>query len=354
MSSENKPVSSNFEPDPVDPAILWRSSESNLDTFTLRLAASDFSPLVAVVQQHLADGRPVDSLAPTDLPLGRQLAGPIADLKQQLTAGCGFALVEGFPVHDLSQAEIEMLFWAVGLHLGTPVSQSVMGERLGHVTDVTKTDPDARAYRNKSELTPHTDPADLLSFLCIHPAAHGGVSRFVSSMTIHEEIRRRRPDLLERLYRGYHYHRGGENRPGSTAATPHRVPVFSQHDGFTSCRYVRYYIEVAAAEDDSIVLDDVDREAFDLLEELAANPDLHFEFVLQSGQAVFANNFTVMHARSGFENDPAMPPRLLLRLWLSATPRRPVTPNIAHFDGEPGIPPVEGRTPSYSSTVDIQ
>ena len=47
-------------------------------------------------------------------------------------------------------------------------------------------------------------------------------------------------------------------------------------------------------------------------------------------------------------------PRHLLRLWLSAEPRRPVTPNILHYDGEPGIQPIPGRTPSYETDVEVQ
>jgi hypothetical protein len=111
--------------------------------------------------------------------------------------GRGIAVVRGFPIDQVSPEELELVFWAIGLHLGTPVSQSVMGERLGHIRDVTDTDPNARAYRNRNELTPHTDPGDILSFLYIQPARTGGISRFVSSLTIHEEIRHNRPDLFE-------------------------------------------------------------------------------------------------------------------------------------------------------------
>ncbi|MBL6759598.1 MAG: hypothetical protein O2986_10360 [Actinomycetota bacterium] len=38
-----------------------------------------------------------------------------------------------------------------------------MGERLGHVINMTDIDPNARAYRRNDELTPHTDPADVLT-----------------------------------------------------------------------------------------------------------------------------------------------------------------------------------------------
>ena len=336
-----------------DPATVWRSADHHLDDFRISVARADFDTLVEAATDAAERGAPVEELTTADLPLG-PLERTVAELSTELRSGTGFRLLGGVPTTELSIAVTERVFWGIGLRLGTPVSQSVMGERLGHVIDVTKTDPHARAYRNSSELTPHSDPADLLSFLCIHPAAVGGVSRFVSSMAIHEELRAQRPDLLERLYRGFHYHRGGEQQPGDPDITPHRVPVFSEHDGHVSARYVRFYIEVAAEQDPTITLDDLDREAIDMLEALAADPSLHFEFTLGPGEAVFANNFTVMHARASFEDRPEHPARHLLRLWLSTDPPRPLTPDIWHYEGEPGIPPVQGRTPSFVTSVDVQ
>lgn len=338
---------------PVDDVALWGRATHDLDQFRHHLGGEDQLQLQAAVEVTLTEGRELDELTAADLPVG-SLAPALASLRSELMNGSGFAIVDGFDVANQSVEQLERLFWGVGLALGEPVSQSVMGDRLGHVVDVTKTDPNARAYRNNSELTPHTDPADLLSFLCVSSAASGGVSRFVSSMAIHEVMRRERPDLLERLYRGYHYHRAGEERPGSAAMTPHRLPVFSEHEGVTSCRYVRFYIEVAAEQDPSIALDDLDREALDMFEALAAEPSLHFEFTLKPGEAVFANNFTVLHARSSFANDPLLAPRHLLRLWLSTNPRRPIGPNVLHYDGEPGIQPVAGRMPSFETDVELQ
>ncbi len=338
---------------PVDPANLWRSSTHDLDQFRHELEVGEQQELRAAAVATLKAGRSLDGLTADDLPVG-PLASQLAELRNELANGSGFAIVGGFPVAELSVDEMERFFWGIGLALGEPVSQSVMGDRLGHVIDVTQIDPHARAYRNNAELTPHTDPADFLSFLCISPAASGGVSRFVSSLGIHEIMRQQRPDLLERLYRGYRYHRGGEQQPDAEPITPHRVPVFSHHEGVTSTRYVRFYLEVAAEQDPSITLDDLDREALDYLETLAADPELHFEFTLKPGEAVFANNFTVFHARSSFANDPNLPPRHLLRLWLATSPSRPLAPNVLHYDGEPGIQPVEGRVPSFETGVDVQ
>ncbi len=333
------------------PSSLWRSDDTNLADFRVHLRAEHFEPAIEAIRRSMTT--PLEELISSETVLG-PLASPLNALSEELRHGSGFRIVAGFPVADLSVDEAERLFWIIGRHLGEPVSQSVMGERLGHVRDVTQTDPNARAYRNKSELTPHTDPADLLAFLCLHPAARGGISRFVSSMTIAEQIRSTRPDLFERLATGYRYHRLGEQQPGLPDITGHRIPVFSAFEGFTSCRYVRQYIEVAAAEDPTITLDALDREAFDFLETLAADPTLHHEFTLASGEAVFANNFTVLHARGAFENEPDKPARHLLRLWLSTDPKRPVTPTIQHYEDEPGIQPIPDRTPSYRTDVTVQ
>lgn len=333
--------------------MTWRSTNRPLSSFERSLPVEHRRDLLAAVRA-LSPDTPVESLGADALGVG-SLEPFLAELRAELIDGSGFALVDGFPVADLTEHQLECFFWGVGLSLGTAVSQSVMGERLGHVRDVTEHDPNARAYRNRSELTPHSDPADLLSFLCVRPAAVGGVSRFVSSLAIHDEIARTRPDLLERLYRGYRYHRTGENLPGTPDVTPHRLPVFSECEGMISCRYVRYYIEVAAEEFDDIELDDLDHEAFDLLEGLAADPAMCHEFTLAPGQAVFANNFTVMHARTAFEDHPEVDRRRhLLRLWLSTDPVRPIRPEVLHYDGEPGITPVPGRVPSYATSVQVQ
>ena len=339
----------------IPPSTLWcRLDLPTKDSLSFDLDSGLLADIEDDARRLVAAGRDAVSIDISECSVGR-LAPLLDELRSSLLQGRGIALLRGFPIERLSQAEIELVFWRIGLSLGRPVSQSVMGDRLGHIIDVTDQDPNARAYRNRSELTPHTDPADLLTFLCLQPAKSGGVSRFVSSMTIHEEIRRSRPDLLERLYRGFRYHRLGEQAPGKPAVTPHRIPVFSNSSGTVSCRYVRQYIEVATDEDPEINLTDEDYEALDLFETLAADPELCIEFTLSPGEAIFANNFTVMHARTSFQdhNGPDRK-RHLLRLWLAADPPRPLVPEIQHFEGEPGIPPQPGRLPSYATPVEVQ
>jgi len=337
----------------IPTASLWnRTDVPDTDAIAVDLPDDDLAELESAARRLAANGvDPVDA-GPDDLPLG-PLAPLVAEVRTEVLDGRGIALLRGFPVQRCTVDEMALMFWGIGLRLGRAVSQSVMGERLGHVINVTDTDPHARAYRNRSELSPHSDPGDLVSFLCIRPAITGGVSRFVSSLSVFEEIRRERPDLLAVLTRGFHYHRFGEQGPDDDPITPHRVPVFSERDGLVSGRYVREYVEIAADEDPSIVLTNTDNAAISLLEATANRPDLALDFTMAAGEAVVANNFTVFHARTAFTDDPDRR-RHLLRLWLAADPPRPVVPETMQYPGEPGIPPQWGRTPSFASRFDSQ
>jgi len=337
----------------IPTASLWnRTDVPDTDAIAVDLPDDDLAELESAARRLAANGvDPVDA-GPDDLPLG-PVAPLVAEVRTEVLDGRGIALLRGFPVQRCTVDEVALMFWGIGLRLGRAVSQSVMGERLGHVINVTDTDPHARAYRNRSELSPHSDPGDMLSFLCIRPAMTGGVSRFVSSLSVFDEIRRERPDLLVVLARGFRYHRFGEEGPGDDPVTPHRVPVFSECNGLVSGRFVREYVEIAADEDHSIVLTDVEREAIGYLEATANRPDLALDFTMAAGEAVVANNFTVFHARTAFTDDPDRR-RHLLRLWLAADPPRPVVPETMQYPGEPGIPPQWGRTPSFASRFDSQ
>jgi hypothetical protein len=129
----------------------------------------------------------------------------------------------------------------------SPQRSASLGDRLGHVKDFSRDDPLARAYRNKQELSPHTDSADLVGLVCLRSAKSGGVSRLTSALTIHNVMLEEYPEALERLYRGYIFHRRGEEKPGDLPYTPCRVLVYSNTEGKVSARYVRTYVEAGEA-----------------------------------------------------------------------------------------------------------
>lgn len=292
----------------------------------------------------------VEAIARADFPLA-PIADEIARLKDEMVRGRGLVVVRGFPFDDFGIAEVERIFWGLGTHFGRAVSQSVMGDRLGHVMDMTDVDPHARAYRARRELLLHTDLSDTVAFCSVHRAMTGGVSQFASALAVHDEILRTKPEYMPILYRGFRWHRLGEHGPGDDPITPHRVPHFSERDGFVSCRYVRNYIREAAFHLNQPLTDE-ETAALDLFDAVAGRPEFKIEFLLERGEIVFLNNLTVLHARTAFENPPPpAPKRHLMRLWLAVPGGRPVAPEIQVFPTGPGggVPKQEeGRTPSFA------
>jgi hypothetical protein len=139
----------------------------------------------------------------------------VEEIRREAQDGRGFVLLRGLPIGDYSKNDLALIFWGIGTHLGRGLSQSVMGDRLGHVKDFSREDPGARAYRNKQELSPHTDSCDLVGLLCLRNAqAGGGVSRLTSAISVHNTLLAEHPDVLAALYRGYVRHRRGEEQPG--------------------------------------------------------------------------------------------------------------------------------------------
>ena len=83
----------------------------------------------------------------------------------------------------------------------------------------------------------------------------------------------------------------------------------------------------------------------DRFEEVTKRPELMLEFTLQPGEIYFINNYTILHARTAFDDSDTEEDRRrhLLRLWLEVPQMRPVHPHIRSG----GIEAVPGRTPSY-------
>ena len=176
----------------------------------------------------------------------------------------------------------------------------------------------------------HSDFVDVLGLMCLCKGRSGGLNQFVSSLAVHNVILATRPELLEPLCRGFHYHRLGEEGPGEAPITPCRVPVFSVADGRLSARYSRTYLgEGVRAHGE---LSPFEAEALAYFDEVCLRLDLVAELGLEPGEGVFINNFTILHGRDAFEDgpDPARK-RHLLRVWLAVGRRPPPGP------GDPGL-----------------
>src|SRR5262249_50705607 len=232
---------------PIDHPGAWKVADFETPAdYTIELDGLHLRDIEHAIRQREAAGLGLDDLGRGHFEFP-SLRPVIEQIRCQIEDGRGFVVVRRLPVEDYSKDEIGLIFWGIGTHLGHGLSQSVMGDRLGHVKDFSREDPLARAYRNKQELSPHTDSCDLVGLMCLRNAKSGGVSRLTSAISVHNIMLDECPETLARLYRGYAFHRRGEEQPGELPYTPYRVPVFSNIDGYVSARYVRTYVEAGEA-----------------------------------------------------------------------------------------------------------
>ena len=331
---------------PIDHPSAWKGSDfKSPDGFAYDLEQRHLDAFARVVERAKQTGAGLQELTSEHVAMP-QIEDDLYDIRRELMDGRSLVVLRGFPVDDMSEADIAIVYWAIGTYFGRGVSQSPMGDRLGYVTDVSQPGKRERGYRSASELHLHTDSDDIVGLMCIRQAKSGGMSRLASAVAIHNEIAAARPDPLAPLYEGFHYHWFGEQPPGQGVVTDYKIPVFARVDDKLSVCFLRNFIDMGA-EELGEPFSDKQLEALDLFEEIASREDVVLTFKLEPGSASFINNYTVLHSRTEFEDWPELERRrLLLRLWLKAEPSRPIHPNLRRYYGTDGMH-VDGREHTF-------
>ena len=276
---------------------------------------------IAEVEQAVRelDAKRIDltTITAHDVPLPT-LARRLQRILDEVLNRRGLVLMRALPLERWTRREAAMAFLAIGVHLGNLRMQNAEGHLLGHVKDLGRSsnDPNTRIYQTRERQTHHTDSCDVVGLLCLQTAKSGGLSSLVSSTTIFNEMRQRRPDLLRVLLEPIETDRRGEVPEG---CKPYfTIPVFNYHGGLVSAIYQRQYIESARRFPGVMPLTPVQIEALDLLDELANDPKLNLMMELQPGDIQLVHNHTILHDRTSFEDYPEPErKRHLLRLWLA-------------------------------------
>jgi len=289
------------------------------------LSPRELAEIDAAVMRFQASGRALTEISPASFPLP-SLGAVLGNLLHELLEGRGFLLLRGLPVERYSRRQQAIAYLGLGSYLGNARSQNAKGHLLGHVKDLgfDIRHPNVRYYQTNRKLEYHTDSVDIVGLLCLQPAKAGGESFLASSMTLYNEIRARRPDLLPALFEPFPTDRRGEVPEGMQPWFD--IPVFHWHAGRLSCIYVRQYIESAQRNfPQAKQLTRAQVEAMDLLDELANDPAIHLSMEFRPGDMQFLHNHQVLHSRNDFENWPEPERhRHLLRLWLAPKQARPL------------------------------
>jgi alpha-ketoglutarate-dependent taurine dioxygenase len=301
--------------EPVTDESAWNVNSLAADQRWIRhFTPAELAELDARLQpvRHI----PITKITKNDFPLDG-LAATLADASREIHHGRGLVVLRGLPVEQYSKEDASRIYWGIGLHLGSPVTQNSRAHLLGHVKDEGVTySQKTRGYNTKAKLNFHTDNCDIVGLLCLRTPRSGGLSRFSSSTAIFNHIRETRPELLQPLFDGFYYDLKGEQRPGAGELSDHKIPVFSDYEGLLSCRYVRNAIEPAFVKSGEAKTA-LQEEALNLFDSLADSKELCFEMQFEPGDMQLLNNHVIVHSRTEFEDfEEEDRKRHLLRLWL--------------------------------------
>jgi hypothetical protein len=315
---------------PLTGPSVWTGAElERSDRWRFPLTPAMVEEIDGAVRAVARRGLDWESMRREDFPL--PLTAPLlARMSEELENGTGAAKLSGLPVAHHDDANLRRLWYGLGLHLGQPVTQSHGGLRMKVIRDegadtgsrhgqFVNADGSvflgsySRAVSN-AQLRFHTDRTDVVGLLCAGQAAEGGLSKVASSPAVHNEILRRRPDLLELLFQPYPRSRLGEEKGGEDQH--YMLPIFGLRDGKFTSHYSRTFIEAAEKMPGVPRLSAAQWEAIDLLHEVA--DQLCYRMRLEVGDVQFLNNHVIYHARESFLDDPARGMvRRLYRLWLT-------------------------------------
>ncbi len=249
-------------------------------------------------------GLEIPAIKQQDFPLpsfSKKLAGII----QELETGRGFSLMRGIPVERHSEEDAKIIYWGITTYFGEAAAQNMMGEL---VSDVRAIDGDwnrnfnIRGYQTRVHLPFHCDKADLVGLMCLQTAKQGGASCISSSVAIHNEILRTRPDLLEALYQPFHIDHRGE---GFDDEDPfYMAPVFALHKGHFYARFGQKYVESAQRFSHVPRLTPAQIEWMDLFSTLALSDEFRLDMTFQRGDIQLLNNHLIVHSRTDYEDWP--------------------------------------------------
>lgn len=337
---------------PITGPEVWTREDLTRDTsWILTIEPEDVADIEAALARVRSKGYTLLELSPEKFELPR-LSRKLAGIATELESGRGIVQMRGLPVEHLSPDDRKAMIWGLGVYLGVGLSQSKQGDYLGEVTDlnVQMGAADGRGYRSKGLSRFHFDRCDVVGLLCILRAKEGGESRVVSSAAVHNEILRRRPDLLEVLYQDFYHSRQGEEAPGEKPYF--KLPLFSVHDGFFSAQLSFLYIESAQRFAEVPRLTDLQKEALALVSDVCN--ELYIESPFLPGDLQLLNNHVTWHCRAGYEDHPELERRrLLYRLWLSTPASRPLPESYRDSWGAIEAGAVRGGVPSAEGWRDV-
>ncbi|KAJ5627942.1 hypothetical protein N7490_010170 [Penicillium lividum] len=267
----------------------------------------------------------------------------LRDLSTELHKGRGFFVLRGLRIDDHSQEDNVIIYTGVSSHIGSIRGrqqdtrlQNGTSPVISHIKDITGITEKGKigAPSNTADKQVfHTDAGDIISLLCLSPAAEAGESYLSSSWNVYNILAKERPDLIHTLSQDWPVDGfGNPQKPYTLRPLLYHQPATETTPQRVLIQYARRYFTGFLAQSRSAgipPITEAQAEALDALHFLAEEHRAVLDF--QKGDVQYVNNLSIFHARNSFTDAPgkeSVSPlmmsdvlandnrRHLLRLWL--------------------------------------
>jgi len=317
---------------PIESVGAWKGPEINWVDEGLHILDDEELREIDAALKHLLSLGNLDfpQITADTFPLDK-VATLMRDLPHRLRTGRGFLMLRGLPIRKYPEDDMARIYFGLGAYLGKPMTQSYLGDLLGHVIDVSDLEPKSRGYRKGGGQLMHTDSCDIIGLMCLRSAVSGGASRIASALAVHNHLLARRPDLVEVLGEGLHLKRADEDgRRATRMFSAGKVPFFHADHGEVTCYLPTGYARLAEKSNERPYTP-LESEALYQVRKSAASPELYLDMGFKDGDIQFLNNRMMVHGRTDYDDAKALEDRRhLMRLWFSV-PSWPAMPQAQIF-----------------------
>ncbi|MCK9513268.1 MAG: TauD/TfdA family dioxygenase [Pigmentiphaga sp.] len=324
-----------FGSEVIDPANWTPERLASDSTWRHELSSRQAAGLVDLARrvEKQIEGHPNGLLAlgQEDLAL-EPIEDVIAAVRHGLKDGLGLCLIKGVPTGDIPLLQSAIIYWAIGRHLGSAMSNNPEGDMLGHVTDTGKelTHPNHRGYQTREGLDFHCDTSGVVGLMCITTPRSGGLSKVASSVAVYNKILQTAPHHLKTLSEPYCWTLHGEVNPGEQGW--YESPIFNFLDGQLCVAFGPSHIIKGHKLDGAPPMTDEQLAAMRYMEDVCDS--LHYSMQLEVGDIQLLNNGVCLHTRTAYDDWPEPErKRHLWRLWLDTPHIRPRTAYQQQFLG---------------------
>jgi len=251
-----------------------------------------------------------------------KLENEINTLKnEKIIYGVGLLIIDSSSFNDFSKNEVKEIYVLICKMLGSLYVQNIQDEKIVEIKDEGKSMTlGGRYHQTKEGGSYHTDSPhwtkvpDLIGLFCVNKAKDGGISKFVSTYTIHNQMRNEENNKLKILYEKFYFDKRGEFKNNESKTI--FEPVFLFENGKLHCRYLKNYI-ISGHKIENTPLSSQQKDAIDLLEKISQIPENILSYDLKTNDMIFFDNHRMLHGRTEFEDyDDDEKKRLLLRTWI--------------------------------------